>query len=161
MSVGFRLLLMRAVTTSSCFDSLGAVLTGLALDTDKQAVTHLVKVEVLQEFKERLGTLPGDELLALDLALAELLISHKLLAHESFGIAWVQDKPAAKIDDLLDGLAGHLEEQRDVVDGVAEVPDVCDRRVELDVPHALTANVGISYFDVALVTDLPLEALSL
>jgi hypothetical protein len=27
--------------------------------------------------------------------------------------------------------------------------------------HALTANVGISYFDVALVTDLPLEALSL
>jgi len=29
------------------------------------------------------------------------------------------------------------------------------------VPHALTANVRISYFDVALVTDLPLEALSL
>jgi hypothetical protein len=29
------------------------------------------------------------------------------------------------------------------------------------VSHALTANVGISYFDVALVTDLPLEAFSL
>jgi hypothetical protein len=28
-------------------------------------------------------------------------------------------------------------------------------------PHALTANVGISYFDVTLVTDLPLEAFSL
>jgi hypothetical protein len=33
--------------------------------------------------------------------------------------------------------------------------------VKLDVPHALTANVRISYFDVALVTDLPLEAFSL
>jgi hypothetical protein len=33
--------------------------------------------------------------------------------------------------------------------------------VEFDVPHALAANVGISYFDVALVTDLTLEAFSL
>jgi hypothetical protein len=33
--------------------------------------------------------------------------------------------------------------------------------VEFDVSHALTANVGISYFHVTLVTDLPLEAFPL
>jgi hypothetical protein len=38
---------------------------------------------------------------------------------------------------------------------------MCYRSVEFDVSHALTANVGISYFHVTLVTHLPLEAFSL
>jgi hypothetical protein len=84
-----------------------------------------------------------------------------LFAHESLGIAGIQDKPAAKVDDFLDSLAGHLKKKRDIVDSVAEVPDMCNRRVEFDVPHAFTANVRISYFDVTLITDLTLEAFSL
>ena len=142
-------------------DCFCTVLTRLAFDPDKEIVAHFVQVKVLEEFEERLGTLPDDELLTLDLAIAELFISHKLFAHKSLGIAWVQDKPAAEIDDLLDSLAGHLEEKRNVVDSVAEVPDMCDRSVEFDVPHALAANVGIGYFDVTFVTDLPLEAFPL
>jgi hypothetical protein len=142
-------------------DCLCTVLTRLALDSDKEIVAHFVQVKVLEEFEERLGTLPDDELLTLDLAIPELFISHKLFTHEPLGIAWVQDKPAAEIDDLLDSLAGHLEEKRDVVDSVAEVPDMCDRSVEFNVSHTLAANVGIGYFDVTFVTDLTLEAFSL
>jgi hypothetical protein len=142
-------------------DCLCTVLARLSFDPDKKVVAHFVQIEVLEEFKECFGALPGDELLTLDLAIAELFVSHKLFAHESLGIAGIQDKPAAKVDDFLDSLAGHLKEKRDIVDSIAEVPDMCNRRMEFDVPHALAANVGISYFDVTLITDLTLEAFSL
>ena len=142
-------------------DRLCAVLTRLALDTGKQCVSHLVQVKILQQVQECVRALLGHELLPVDLPFPILFVGKELLDGKSFHIARVQHQPAAEVDDLLDGLAGHFQKERDVVDGVAEVPDVRDGGMEFDVSHALAADTGIGNLDVTLVADLALEAFSL
>src|SRR5205823_8519663 len=56
---------------------------------------------------------------------------------------------------------GHVEQQAHAARDALEVPNVADRRRQLDVAHALAAHLGPRHLDAALVADDALVAVAL
>jgi hypothetical protein len=68
------------------------------------------------------------------------------------------DHVGREVDDLLEVLRGEVEQVAEAAGDALEVPDVGDRRGELDVAHALTAHLGAGDLDAAALADDALEA---
>ncbi len=68
------------------------------------------------------------------------------------------DHVGREVDDLLEVLRCQVEQVAQPARDALEVPDVGDRRGQLDVPHALPANLGARDLDAAAFTDDALEA---
>src|SRR5690606_21484233 len=69
-----------------------------------------------------------------------------------------RDHVGREVDDLLQVLRGQVEQVAEAGGDALEVPDVGHRSGELDVAHALTADLGAGHLDAAALTDDPLEA---
>src|SRR6201999_3246182 len=67
------------------------------------------------------------------------------------------DQVGREVDDLLEILRGEIEQVAQPGRDALEVPDVGDRRGQLDVAHPLAADLGPSHLDAAPLTDDPLE----
>ena len=70
----------------------------------------------------------------------------------------LQHDIAREIQHLLKILRRHVENQAHTAGNALEVPDVGNRRSELDVAHSLTANLRIRNLDTATVADEVLRA---
>src|SRR5205807_5648229 len=68
------------------------------------------------------------------------------------------DHVRREVDDLLQVLRGEVEQVPQARGNALEVPDVGDRRGQLDVAHPLTAHLGASDLDAAALADDALEA---
>src|SRR5437667_434321 len=73
----------------------------------------------------------------------------------------VGDDVVREVEDLLEVARRHVEQQTHAARDALEVPDVADRRRELDVAHALAAHLGPRDLDAALVADDALVAVAL
>src|SRR6266576_3824327 len=73
----------------------------------------------------------------------------------------VGDDVVREVEDLLQVAGRHVEQQAHAARDALEVPDVADRRGELDVAHALAAHLGPRHLDAALVADDALVAVAL
>src|SRR5258706_1373960 len=73
----------------------------------------------------------------------------------------VGDDVVGEVKDLLEVARRHVEKQPHAAGDALEVPDVADRRRELDVAHALAAHFGPRHLDAALVADDALVAVPL
>ena len=67
------------------------------------------------------------------------------------------DHVRREVDDLFQVLRGQVEQVAQPARHALEVPDVRDRRGQLDVAHALTAHLGPGHLDAAALTDDALE----
>src|SRR5262249_4669268 len=67
------------------------------------------------------------------------------------------DEVRGEVDDLLERLRRDVEEVAEPARNALEVPDVRDRRGELDVTHALAADLRARDLDAATLADDALE----
>src|SRR5579875_2179463 len=68
------------------------------------------------------------------------------------------DHVRGEVDDLFQVLRREVEQVTEPARHTLEVPDVGDRRGQLDVTHPLTAHLGAGDFDATALTDDALEA---
>ena len=74
------------------------------------------------------------------------------------GIARIGDDILCEIDDSFEILLGKIAEHlTDAGRRTLEIPDMCDRRSELDIAHALTAHLCARDLNTAVRADLALE----
>src|SRR5262249_7526623 len=69
----------------------------------------------------------------------------------------VRDHVRGEVDDLLQVLGREVEQVAQPAGHALEVPDVGDRRGQLDVAHPLTPHLGTGDLDAAALADDPLE----
>ena len=142
---------------------LGGPLAGLDL-----GVLGAFVLEILELLLELLEAL-GDGQLALLLDLASRSLEHLGLEVGQVGVALLlvdpHDQVGREVDDLLELLGlelladlGAHEQVGQPRPGAAQVPDVDDRRGQLDVAHALAPHLGPRDLDAAALADDALEA---
>ena len=88
-------------------------------------------------------------LLAADLGL-EVLLDRADQSH-ALVLVHVDDDVLGEVQDLLERARGHVQQQADAAGGALDEPDVADGRGQLDVAHALAADLGARDLDAALV----------
>ena len=143
--LGFSSDLVSASSSSSCF--------ALALE-----------VEVDQHLLDRLGADAGGEgVLAIFVLRVEQLVLGEELVLLERGQARLGDDVALEVEHALELLQLHVEQQADAARQRLQEPDVRDRRGQLDMAHALAADLGDGHLDAALLADdaLVLHALVL
>ena len=69
-----------------------------------------------------------------------------------------RDDRRGEVEDLLELLGSHVEQVADAARDALEEPDVADRGGEVDVAHALTADLGAGDLDAAALADDALVA---
>ena len=128
-------------------------------------IGELVEVDPLKELEDRLTADAGDELIRI--AVGKILIALRqtiddveiLLLREEVEILYVLGDTLIDhyvglvVDDLLELLGGDAEEIGDLIGDRAEEPDVHDRHLQLDVPHALTTHLLLRHLYLAAVAD--------
>ena len=134
------------------------LLAGGLLDLGGQLSAQLIQVDLLQELLDGLGTHGCLKLVAVALAhLAVLFLGQQLLLFQR-GQTGIGDDIACKVEDLLQQAGADVQHQADAAGDALEVPDVADRGCQLDVAHALTADLCLGDLDAAAVADLALIA---
>src|SRR4029077_1094817 len=100
-------------------------------------------------------------LLALALVLAGLLLDFLLELAEILRASLLVDPGdhrGGEVEDLLELLRSHVDQVADAARHALEEPDVGDRSSEVDVTHALAANLGAGHLDAAALADDALVA---
>ena len=128
-------------------------LAGRRLHLAAQLVRQLLDVEVLEQAADRRGAHLGLEGVAeLLTRLAILRLAEQLLVLQG-RLARIGDDVRLEIENLLELLQGRVEQGADPARQALEEPDVGDRRRQLDVAHALAADLGLDDLDAALLAD--------
>ena len=111
----------------------------------------------------------GFQLLRAGLEVGVALVFNSLALHHHFGLEGGQlvvphlvvdggDHVGGEVDDLLEILRRQVEQIAQPRRHTLEVPDVGDRRGQLDVAHPLATHLGTSHLDATALTDDALEA---
>ena len=116
------------------------------------------EVDLLEELLDGLGAHTGVEIVLILLAhIAVFLLREDLVAHQR-GLAGIGDDIGGEIQHLFQDAGADVEQQAHAGRNTLEIPDVGNGRGELDVAHALTADLGARDFHAAAVADLALVA---
>ena len=103
---------------------------------------------------DRLGADPGREgVLAIFVLRGEQLVFGQQLVLLERGQARLDHHIALEIEDPLELLQLHVEQQADAARQRLQEPDVGDRRGQLDMAHALAADLRDGHLDAALLAD--------
>ena len=130
----------------------------------EQRLALALEVEVHQHLLDRFGADAGGEgVLAIFVLRVEQLVLGQQLVLLERGQARLDDDVALEIEDALELLQLHVEQQADAARQRLQEPDVRDRRGQLDMAHALAADLRDGDLDAALLADdaLVLHALVL
>ena len=143
---------------------LGLQLRGGDGDLLAQIVGDLVEVELLQDAPDGLGADHGGErVLAVLLLGAQVLLLRKELTLLQGGEARLDDAVRLEVQDPLEVLERHVEQQADAARQRLQEPDMRDGRGQLDMAHAVAPDARERDLDAALLADdaLVLHALVL
>ena len=133
-------------------------------DLDAQVGRHLLQVERLEHLADRFrADLGGEAVVAVLVLRLEILVLGQQLTVLQRGQARLQHDVIFEIQNALEILQRHVEQQADAARQRLQEPDVRDRRGELDMAHALAPHARQRHFDRALLADdaLVLHALVL
>ena len=123
-----------------------------------QLLAEFVEVDLGQQLLDRLSAHAGfKRILVLFAHLLVLTLGQQLLFLQ-WGEAWVSDNVVGEIQDLVQLTGADVQHQADAAGNALEIPDVRDWCSQLDVAHALTADLGAGDLDAALVANLTLVA---
>ena len=112
-----------------------------------------IEVEVAQQRAHALGTHAGRELVAMLFELGKVVILGQQLAALERGHAGFGDHVCLEVQRAFDVAQRHVEHHAQARRQRLEEPDVGDRRGELDVAHALAADLRQRDLDAALLAD--------
>jgi hypothetical protein len=127
----------------------------LRLASDALALAALaVEHDRRQHLLQRLGADRGGERLLADvfLGLDELLLGEELMQLQRRE-AGLDHDVALEIEDLLQILQRHVQQQADAARQRLQEPDMRHRRGQLDMAHAVAAHLGQGHLDAALLAD--------
>src|SRR6185437_3941123 len=129
------------------------IAVGLA-DADAQLGLHLVEVERLEHFADCFGADGGGEAVAAEFLLRlEVLLFGQQLAILERGKARLKHDVIFKVQNPLEILQRHVEQQTDAARQRLEEPDVGDGRGQFDMAHALAPYARQRNLDRALLAD--------
>ena len=126
------------------------LLTGCSVELFLKGFCQLFNIDALQEFLNCLGTHAGAELAAVKLAVFNILLFGKHQTLLEGGVTGIEDNVLCKIEHLLQGLGRHIQNQRHTRRNCLEIPDVRNRRCQLDVSHTFATNLFGCYVNAAL-----------
>ena len=130
----------------------------------RSSAAQLGQVHAGQQLADGLRADAGGEAVLAELLdrLVVLLLGQQLLLGEG-GHARLEHDVVLEIENALQVLERHVEQQADARGQRLQEPDVGDRRGQRDVAHALAAHLGQRHLDAALLADqaLVLHALVL
>src|SRR5215469_6510573 len=139
-------------------------LRGRLGDLLAQIGRHLLEIERLEHLADRFGADHGGEAVSTEriLRLDVLLLAQELAVLER-GEARLEHHVVLEVEDALEILQRHVEQEADAARQRLQEPDVRDRRRELDVAHALAPHPRQRHLHAALLADdaLVLHALVL
>ena len=116
------------------------------------------EIDLLEELLDGLGAHTGIEIVLILLAhIAVFLLREDLVAHQR-SLAGIGDDIGGEIQHLFKDAGADVEQQTHAGGNALEIPDMGNGRGELDVTHALAANLGARNFHAAAVADLALVA---
>ena len=124
----------------------------------------LLEVELLQDLADRLGADHRRErILAVLVLRAQVLVLREELTVLERRQAGIDDDVGLEVEDALEVLQRHVEQQTDAARQGLQEPDVRDGRGKLDMAHAVAADARERHLDAALLADhaLVLHALVL
>ncbi len=125
---------------------------------------HLLEIDAFEHLADRLrADQRGERVGAVFLLRLEILVLGQELAVLERGQARLEHDVVFEIEDALEVLQRHVEQQADAARQRLEEPDMGNRRRQLDMAHALAPHAGQRDLDRALLADdaLVLHALVL
>ena len=135
-----------------------ALLAGGLFHLGSQFFTQLIQIDLLQQILNGLSAHSSLELITVVVAhLTILALGEQLLLFQT-GSARISDDIACKVQHLLQQAGADVQHQADAAGDALEVPDVADGSGQLNVAHALTADLSLGHFNAAAVADLALVA---
>src|SRR5579859_2465422 len=112
------------------------------------------EIDRLQQRADRLGADADlERVFAIFLDRALILLFGQQLMLLQRGQARLGDDVVLEIQDALEILQRHVDQETDARRQRLQEPDVSDRRGQLDMAHALAAHLGQGHFDAALLAD--------
>ena len=139
-------------------DDLCLLLTAGFLKLGAQLLGKLGAVDLLQELFDGLGAHAGLEIVLILLAHIAVLFFGQDLAALQRCHAGIGNDIRAEIQHLFQNARGQIKDQAHARRDALEVPDVAHGRGQLDVAHALAADLCARDFHAAAVADLALVA---
>jgi hypothetical protein len=133
---------------------LGLEFGGRLGDLDPQIVAQLLQIHAGQDLADRLGPDRHREGV---LAILVLGLQHLFFRQELVLLQWRQagldDDEVLEIENPLEVLERHVEQQPDAARQRLQEPDVGHRRGQLDMAHAVAAHLRQGHLDTALLAD--------
>ena len=148
----------KASTTSRRLTMRGLLLAGGVLELGPELLAQGLAVDVCQELLDGLGAHAGVEVVLVLLPHVPVLFFREDLVFLQGGEARVGDDIGGKVEHLLQDPGGDVQQQAHPGGDALEIPDVAHRGGQLDVAHALPADLGPGDLHAAAVADLALVA---
>src|SRR5690606_24721433 len=128
-----------------------------------QTADLVVQIQTAEQLEHGFGTHAGVELVTEFFQGFEVLLVVQQLTLLQRGQTGLDHHIAFEVEYALDITQGHVQQQAETGRQGLQEPDVGNRRGQLDVAHALAADLGQRHFHAALLTDhaTVLEALVL
>ena len=143
---------------------LGLELGGRLGDLDAEIGGDLLQIEAFEQFADGFGADRGGEgILAEILLRLQIILFREELERLERGQPRLEHDVVLEIENALEVLQRHVEQEADARRQRLQEPDMRDRRGELDMAHALAPDLGERHLDAALLADdaLVLHALVL
>jgi len=133
---------------------LAPCLGGRLLELDAQLVALVDELDLAQHLAQSLGADLGGELVVAELVLGveEFLLGQELMQLQR-GQAGLGDDVILEIEDALEILQRHVDQEADAARQRLQEPDMRHRRGELDMAHALAPHLRQRHLDAALLAD--------
>ena len=137
-----------------------AFLFGQLGDLGFQLFAHLVQVQLHQQITDRLRAHLGHEgtlaAAGFDFPVAGVVDQLQALQAGFLGVAGIQHDEVGEIEYLFKVAGRNVQQHTHPAGDALEIPDMAHRSGQLDMAHALTADLGPGDLHAALVTDLVL-----
>ena len=141
------------------FQQLDTLLTGCqTCQLCFQFCCQFIQVDLFQQFLDRLSAHACLKFVAVLFPICVIFLIGQQLFRHQFCVARIQDNELSEVQHFFQTFLGDLQHLSDTGRSTLKVPDVRDRRCQLDVTHTLTAYLCTGDFYAAAVADLTLKA---
>ena len=135
-----------------------ALLAGGCFKIRFQFLRKLVEIKLGQQLLDGLRPHAGAEIVLIRFLEVAVLLFGKQRVFFKIRNARIDDNIRREIEDLLQQARRHIEQQPHAAARSLKIPDMRNRRGQLDVAHALAAHLGARDLDAAAFADLALVA---
>ena len=142
-------------------DELGLLLPARFGELGAKLLAELFTVDLTEQLLHGLGTHAGAEIIAVLLAQVAIFLLREDLALGQMRerhVAGIGDDIGSEVENLFQNARGQIQNQAHTGGDALEIPDMAHRGSQLNMTHALAANLRLGHLNAALVADFALIA---